>query len=42
MSYEGDVTNQLRVIAGFRAEDKAMDHFPNLLIKERNGSKVRG
>lgn len=42
MSFEGDVTNPLRVIARFRAEDRAMNHFPKLLIKERNDSKVRG
>lgn len=42
MKYEGDVTNPLRVIAGFRAEGKSMNHFPNLLMKERNGSKVGG
>lgn len=39
MSYEGAA---IRVIAGFRAEGKAMNHFPKLLMKEKNGSKVGG
>lgn len=42
MSYEGAVTNPLSVRAGFRTEGKAMNDFPNLLMKERNGSKPGG
>lgn len=39
---EGDATNPLRIIAGFRIENKAVSHLSKSLMKKRNGSETGG